>query len=113
MVMIESKIGSKEGPEQLRRYAEHLDEMVELGHKTLVYMTRGYDPKEAGHVLSGLDGNVRFEQLRWHDFYRFLETVEKDALVKEVMTFMEEQGIARSYRFSTTDLMALWRAQSV
>lgn len=51
--------------------------------------------------------NVRFEQLRWHDFYRLLLTVEKDALVEEVMAFMEEQGMARSYRFSPTDLIAL------
>lgn len=107
VVMIESKIGSKEGPEQLRRYAEHLDRLTGFGGKTLVYITRGYDPKEAGEIVSALDGSVRFEQLRWHDFYRFLQTIEKDALVEEVMTFMEEQGMARSYRLSTTDLMAL------
>lgn len=107
VVMIESEIGSKEGPEQLRRYAEHLDRITEFGSKTLVYITRGYDPKEASEILSYLDGNVRFKWLRWHDFYRFLQTVEKDALVEEVMTFMEEQGMARSYRLSTTDLMAL------
>ena len=107
VVMIESKIGSKEGAEQLRRYAEHLDGISGLGNKTLVYMTRGYDPKEASGILSGFDGNVRFEQLRWHDFYRFLQTVEKDALIEEVMTFMEEQGMARSYRFSATDLITL------
>ena len=28
VVMIESKIGTWEGPEQLRRYAEHLNEMM-------------------------------------------------------------------------------------
>lgn len=33
--------------------------------------------------------------------------MEKDALVEEVMAFMEEQGMARNYRLSTTDLMAL------
>jgi hypothetical protein len=106
-VMIESKIGSKEGQEQLRRYAEHLDGMARFGNKMLVYVTRSYDPKDSSEVLSGLSERVGFEQLRWHDFYRFLRTVEKDALVEEVMTFMEEQGMARSYRFSTTDLVAL------
>lgn len=106
-VMIESKIGSKERPEQLKRYAEHLDGMAGFSSKALVYITRGYDPKEPNDILSGLGGNVRFEQLRWHDFYRFLQTIEKDALVEEVMAFMEEQGMARSYRFSTADLMAL------
>ena len=107
VVMIESKIGSKEGPEQLRRYAEHLDRMAGFGNKTLAYITRSYDPKDSGDVLSGLSGNIGFKQLRWHDFYRFLQTIEKDALLEEVMTFMEEQGMASSYRFSAADLIAL------
>jgi hypothetical protein len=108
VVMVESKIGSKEGQEQLRRYAEHLGEMTDFGGKTLAYITRTYDPKDPNKVLSGLGADVRFVQLRWHDFYRFLQKVaEQDALVEEAMAFMEEQGMARSYRFSTTDLMAL------
>jgi hypothetical protein len=107
VVMVESKIGSWEGPEQLRRYAEHLGQMTGFGNKTLLYITRAYDPKDTEEILSGVGEYVCFEQLRWHDFYRFLQTVEKDAFVEEVMTFMEEQGMARSYRFSTVDLMAL------
>lgn len=45
--------------------------------------------------------------MRWHDFYHFLQTVEKDAFVEEIMIFMEEQGMSRGHRFSATDLMAL------
>ncbi len=92
VIMVESKIGSGEGQEQLRRYAEHLDKMTNVGSKLLVYITRGYDPKNPNEILSGLGENIRFEQLRWHDFYRFLrtlQTAEKDALVKEVVAFME------------------------
>jgi hypothetical protein len=107
MVMVESKIGSGEGQDQLRRYGEHLDEMAGFDGKTLLYVTRGYDPKNPKEILINLSSDVRFEQLRWHDFYRFLQTVEKNTLVEEVMTFMEEQGMARTYRFSTADLMAL------
>jgi PD-(D/E)XK nuclease superfamily len=107
VVMVESKIGSGEGQDQLRRYAEHLDAMVGYEGKALLYLTRAYDPKDEKGILTGLGDDVRFEQLRWHDFYRFLQAVEKDALVEEVMAFMEEQGMARSYRFSTTDLAAL------
>jgi len=107
VVMVESKIGSWEGSEQLRRYAQHLNEMTGVGKKTLLYVTRGYDPKDEEEILLDIGENVCFEQLRWHDFYRFLQTVEKDALVEKVMAFMEEQGMARSNRFSTADLMAL------
>lgn len=106
-VIVESKIGSREGPEQLRRYAEHLEGMADVDGKVLLYVTRDYDPKDPGEILSGLVDNVRFEQVRRHDFYRFLQTVKKDALIEEVMLFMEEQGMAKSYRFSATDLIAL------
>jgi hypothetical protein len=113
VVMIESKIGSKEGPDQLRRYAEHLDRLTDFGSKTLVYMTRGYDPKETGNIIANCSNDTSFEQLRWHDFYRFLQTVEKDSLIEELMTFMEEQGMAQSYRLSMADLLALSRVPRV
>lgn len=64
MVMLESKISSKEGPEQLKRYAEHLHAMTGFKGKALLYVTRDYDPKDPGEVLTDLDGNIRFKQLR-------------------------------------------------
>jgi len=105
IVMIESKIGSWEGQEQLRRYAEHLDRMTGT-RKTLVYITRAYDPKSEEKILAGTR-NANFRQLRWRDFYKFLQKSKKDALVEEVMLFMEEQGMSRSHRLSTNDLMAM------
>jgi hypothetical protein len=74
--------------------------------KTLLYITRGYDPKERSEVLSGAD-DVCFEQRRWRDFYRFLRDVDKDVLVEEVISFMEEQGMGSDYRLSADDLIAL------
>ncbi len=44
VVMVESKIGSGEGQDQLRRYAEHLDDMSSFRGETLLYVTRAYDP---------------------------------------------------------------------
>lgn len=104
-VLFESKIGSSEGRSQLKRYAGHLAGM-RGDRKTLVYITRAYDPKEPEEVLEATLG-VRFRQMRWHDFYKFLQSVEKDTLVEAVMLFMEEQGMARSQRFTTADLVAL------
>lgn len=88
VVMIESKIGSWEGQDQLKRYAEHLNKITGT-RKTLVYITRAYDPKSEEQIRAKTQ-NVKFRQLRWHDFYRFLQTAEKDALVEEVILFMEE-----------------------
>ena len=106
IVMFESKIGSVEGEDQLKRYAAHLENLP-ANRKTLIYVTRAYDSKDEKTIRASIAENVRFEQLRWHNFYRFLQTVEKDALIKEAMLFMEEQGMARSYQFLTVDLMAL------
>lgn len=104
-VLFESKVGSSEGRDQLKRYAIHLD-VMRGDRKTLVYITRAYDPKDPEEILEASRG-VEFRQMRWHDFYKFLKTVEKDTLVEEVMLFMEEQGMARSHRFTTADLIAL------
>lgn len=105
VVMIESKIGSLEGQDQLRRYASHL-ERLSSEKKTLIYITRAYDPKVGAEILAGTDG-VDFLQLRWHDFYRFLQDIEKDTLIEELMLFMEERGMSRSHRISAADLIAL------
>jgi len=114
-VMIESKIGSVEGKEQLRKYADHLAGMAGFSGKTLLYITRAHDPKTEEEVVSK-PGTVDFKYLRWNHFYRFLGssemflgTAEKDVLVEEIMTFMEELGMSRSQRFSPADLMALSR----
>lgn len=108
-VMLESKIGSGEGQGQLRRYAEHLHGMSSFDSRTLLYVTRGYDPKEPEEILTGLDDKVNFKQLRWHDFYRFLHQTESDALVEEVMAFMEENGMAREATASPPQTS--WRCQ--
>lgn len=62
VVMIESKIGSVEGEDQLKRYAGHLSGMSGTA-KTLVYITRAYDPKDSKEILSEIDG-VSFKQIR-------------------------------------------------
>jgi hypothetical protein len=108
VVIIESKIGSGEGHDQLKSNAEHLEGMTWYARRTLAYITRAYDSKDTNEILSTVGESIRFKQLRWHDFYRFLdEEVDGDALVEEVKAFMEEQGMATSNRFSTTDLATL------
>lgn len=108
-VLVESKIGSGEGPEQLRRYAELLISRVDAREKTLLYITRDYDPKEPEEVLAGVsDDCVRFVQLRWHGFYRFLQGRPKTTLVEETLAFMEEErGMSNSNQFTPIDVLSL------
>jgi hypothetical protein len=58
VVVVESKVGSREGEGQLRRCAEHLHGMEGYGSKALLYVTRGYDPKEASRSLRGCERQV-------------------------------------------------------
>jgi len=84
VVMIESKIGAREEKEQLKKYADHLAKMTGFDSRTLIYITRAYDPKKEDEVVSE-PGEVDFKSLRWHDFYHFLGTTEKDVLVEEII----------------------------
>ncbi len=142
VVYLESKIDSGEGAEQLRRYADLLSEVEGARSRTLVYVTRDYDPKDEDEVLrvpekAGDEGGpqggetthapVRFVQLRWGDFYRFLRgAVDREhasgeaervldpgskVLVGEVMSFMEERGMAQRNVFTAEDLAAMSRLQ--
>ncbi len=108
VILLESKIGSREGEEQLRRYAELLDAMTGFRGKTLVYITRDFDPKNRDEILANTEGSsVYFVQLRWHDFYLFLKAQPKTMLIDEILLFMEERGMARSNQFDAVDLLSL------
>ncbi len=120
VVFVESKIASGEGAGQLRRYAELLAALDGPAGRTLLYVTRGYDPKDPEEITGGGDGPreraaVRFFQGRWSDFYRSLAEYQTSLpgagsdLIAEVMSFMEEQGMARNHRLSGADLEALFR----
>lgn len=142
VVYLESKIDSGEGEQQLRRYADLLSKVEGARSRTLVYVTRDYDPKDEAQILrvsenagdgSGSRGGtttapVRFLQIRWGDFYRFLRWAATDrgsasgedgwvldpglrALVGEVTSFMEEQGMAQRNVFTAEDLTAMSRLQ--
>jgi hypothetical protein len=45
LVFVECKIDSCEGHNQLKRYAEHLDNISNIDKGTLLYITRDYDKK--------------------------------------------------------------------
>lgn len=106
LIFIESKVGSCEGYNQLSDYAEILDALPGYRHKILVYITRDFDPKKEAVVLQNIL-NVRFKQLRWHQFYQFLNTQTSSELKQEIITFMQENRMAQSNQFSSTDILAL------
>jgi hypothetical protein len=108
IIFIESKIGSKENYEQLPRYAEILDKLPDVRDKVLIYITRDFEPKDRATILHRIpDSHVRFIQVRWHQFYRFLKTQTDTMLVEEIIKFMQEHQMAHNNQFSSIDLIAL------
>ncbi len=104
IIFIESKIGSTEGWEQLQRYAEILSSLSYPQQRTLVYITRDYEPKEE---IQKLTPNVKFFQLRWYQFYSFLKKYETDTLAKEILTFMEIHRMSHNNQLSPVDLLTM------
>lgn len=109
LVFVESKIGSKEGDDQLRRYAEHLAAQTDVEERVLVYVTRDYEPKEEINQLDCmLRGRVRFVQLRWYEVYHFLKKNHfSHWLAREVGQFMGKKRMTQELQFSPVDLVAM------
>jgi hypothetical protein len=110
-IAIESKISAREGPDQLKRYAQVLAAEQDIGERILLYITRDYDPKDESSVLQGLESTVCFKQSRWYEFYSFLQSPPRDAstqmLVNEIVKFMEENRMAQSNQFTAVDVLTL------
>ena len=114
VVFVESKIGSREGDEQLKRYAEQLSDIPGVRRRKLVYVTRGYDPKDADAIVGGLRGSdapVGFLPLRWHGFYKTLDDYRAQSLpgsdlIQEVLLFMKQNGMSQTNRLSAADVVA-------
>ncbi|MEH2075607.1 MAG: PD-(D/E)XK nuclease family protein [Nostoc sp.] len=83
VIFIESKIGSRDGNNALKKYAEILSKLKNVRHRILIYITRDYDPKDEIKTLtSNLEAKVNFYQLRWHQFYAHLQPHATDILAK-------------------------------
>lgn len=106
VIFIENKIDSGEVPDQLKRYAEHLDQFSLP--KTLVYITRDYDPKSGEHILRDCQNNdIRFVQRRWYDVYVLLQKYASQPIITQLLTFMKELGLSSSKQFNPTDIITL------
>lgn len=108
IVFIESKVGSQEGYKQLSRYAEILHKLSGFNHKSLIYITRDFDPKDETAIFENIPKTpVKFKQLRWHQFYHFLRCQPNTMLAQEITAFLEEYQMAHNNQFSSIDVIAL------
>jgi hypothetical protein len=77
--------------------------MEGITRRSLVYVTRDYEPKE------DLSRNgVTLIQRRWSDFYRFLSGRNSRCdTIQNLLSFMKEHGMSQSNRITSIDLIAL------
>lgn len=117
VVFVEAKVGSGEGRLQLPRYAEQLHARypdAETAQRTLVYLTDGYDPKDASDVCRHAS-DVRFVQARWRGVWRAVHASRTTApapllsLYDDVLSFLAHLGMDHDLRFSPADALALNR----
>ncbi len=104
IIFIESKVGAKEGALQLQRYSEHLARRDER-RKTLIFITRSYEPKELPRNES-----VNFIQTRWAVFHRFFaqsSLPQRSDVLEQLLQFMEDHQMAQSNKFTSIDILAL------
>jgi hypothetical protein len=105
LILIESKIGAKQGPDQLKRYAEQLLAKPDLAQTTLIFITRDFEPVQN---LSKLPANFRFLLARWFEFFYYLEShLNGDGLAIELKLFMEKHNMALRNKFRPVDTLAL------
>lgn len=102
LILIESKLGSHQGPNQLQRYVDHLT-AKQLEGTALVFITRDYE--NPGEMIRR---DSRLKLARWFEFYRHLcAHVDGDGLAKELKLFMEENQMSLGNQFRPVDLVAL------
>ena len=102
VVFVESKVGSEEGKGQLSKYLDQLRALPGVDRRSLVFITRDYEPKEN---LS--DQTVQFVPSRWSDFYQFLALQAPTDTIRELLRFMKENNMSQSNRFTAIELLAL------
>ena len=110
IIIFESKIGSGEGYEQLKKYAKQLESFVDSENKVLIYITRDYDPKNKDNIFSECKNkdNLKFKPIRWYEMYNFLNKYKKnDPLIEEVLKFMEENNLAVNNQFTNVDVLSM------
>jgi hypothetical protein len=108
VIVIESKIGSTDGNNALKRYIEILSSLQNVNQRILIYVTRAYDPQDKIKIsASEQTPLVNFHQLRWYDFYSFLAKHGSDTLAQEILTFMRNNQMADKNQFSSIDLLTM------
>jgi hypothetical protein len=106
VLFIENKLGTGEGYQQLKRYADHLHSYEADGCMThLIYITKVHDPKKKSDIIQS-GNNASFTQVHWYQIYNWLKG-HRSEFINIFLEFMEEMQLNDSRRFVPQDIYAI------
>lgn len=106
VVFIENKLGTGEGEQQLKRYADHLRNYEADGcHTHLIYITKHHDLKQKKDIINS-NASTTFHQVRWYQIYNWLKS-HRSEFVDLLLEYMEEMQLNDSRRFVPQDIYAI------
>lgn len=105
VIIIENKIDSEEGNDQLADYIEILKSKNE-SNKFLLYLTKYYDYKEIDET------NFKFYPLRWYQINELITAHSKNEITKEFKQYLKIEGMEKIKNFDVYDLSAIMTISS-
>ena len=100
IVVIECKVESSEGNEQLKKYSQFLNSKDNYTKKHLIYLTKYFDPKEID------EPKIQFHQIRWYEIFSLI-TENNHQITNELKKYLKENGMEDPKNFSIEDLLAI------
>lgn len=97
---IENKIESKEGANQLNKYARVLEQNYSDYEKYLFYCTKYSEPKNQ-------KGDYHFKQFKWYEIAKFLKRFDKNELINDYIQFLKYHRMEQDNTFRINNLLAL------
>jgi len=105
-IFFENKIDSSTHDNQLERYKDHL--LNEDSERYLIYLTKLYAPADMKNNC-----NIKFIRIRWYQIYQYLKEFDDNYLLKQFITFMEDEKMNQSRIFTPEHLIGLRYYQEI
>jgi hypothetical protein len=110
IIFIENKVNSKQGDNQLKRYAEILDVKFDV-KKTLVFLTKDFEKISHDQIKSECNKRelIEIKEIRWYEIHDFLlKKAHNIDLAVQLLQFLEnDMNINSELQFNLSDLIAM------
>jgi hypothetical protein len=102
--LVENKVESEEGYNQLIRYGKVLDLHYANQNKYLFYCTKYSDPKNHNNEYE----QYNFRQFKWYEIAKFLKKYRtENPLINDYINFLNENGMAQDNTFKPENFIAM------